>query len=38
MNLNGKIIVVTGGLGLLGKAFVEHLKKNNAIVICADLA
>lgn len=37
MNLNGKIIVVTGGLGLLGRAFVEHLTKNNATAICADL-
>lgn len=37
MNLNNKVIVVTGGLGLLGKAFVNHLSNNNAIAICADL-
>jgi NAD(P)-dependent dehydrogenase (short-subunit alcohol dehydrogenase family) len=35
--LINKIIVVTGGSGLLGKSIIKTLKKNNAIVINADL-
>ncbi len=37
MNLKGKIIIVTGGLGLLGKAFIKHLTEKGATVICADI-
>jgi NAD(P)-dependent dehydrogenase (short-subunit alcohol dehydrogenase family) len=36
MKLNKKIIIVTGGSGLLGKEFVNFLKNENAIVINAD--
>ncbi|MCD6068713.1 MAG: short-chain dehydrogenase/reductase [Bacteroidetes bacterium] len=37
MDLKGKIIVVTGGLGLLGKAYVAHLTEKGATAICADI-
>ena len=35
--LNNKVIVVTGGLGLLGKEFVKTILKENGKVIIADL-
>jgi NAD(P)-dependent dehydrogenase (short-subunit alcohol dehydrogenase family) len=37
MNLKGKIIVVTGGKGLLGKELMKHLSASGAVAICADL-
>lgn len=37
-NLENKIIVVTGGKGLLGKKMIEYLQKAGAIAICADLS
>lgn len=33
-----KVVVVTGGLGLLGQSFAEAILKNGGIVILADLA
>ena len=33
MNLNNKVIIVTGGSGLLGTSFVEYFSKYGAIVI-----
>tara|TARA_A100001388_G_C28767750_1_gene501809 strand:+ start:1270 stop:2064 length:795 start_codon:yes stop_codon:yes gene_type:complete len=36
-NLSDKVILVTGGTGLLGKTYCEELAKNDAIVIMADL-
>lgn len=36
--LTGKIIIVTGGAGLIGRAIVNDLKENNAIVINADIS
>lgn len=38
MNLSGKIILVTGGNGLLGQAFVNDLTENGATVINADIS
>jgi NAD(P)-dependent dehydrogenase (short-subunit alcohol dehydrogenase family) len=35
--LNGKVIVVTGGNGLIGKSLVENIKSENGIYINADL-
>ncbi len=35
--LEGKIIVVTGGAGLLGKEIVSYLRSKGAIVISADI-
>ena len=35
--LNKKVIVVTGGNGLLGKQFIEAVSKNNCIAISADV-
>ena len=37
-SLLGKIIIVTGGSGLIGKAIVERLKMDNGIVINADIS
>lgn len=37
MNLNNKVIIVTGGDGLLGKAIVANLKDKDAIVINAEI-
>jgi NAD(P)-dependent dehydrogenase (short-subunit alcohol dehydrogenase family) len=37
MKVENKIIVITGGLGLLGKAFVKNLTENGAIAISADI-
>lgn len=37
-NLSGRIIVVTGGEGLLGKAFVSTLRKAGATALSADIA
>lgn len=34
---NNKVIVITGGLGLLGKSFVKALLRENYITIAADL-
>ena len=31
--LDNKIIIVTGGNGLIGSEIIKHLKKNNAVVI-----
>jgi len=35
--LNGKVIIVTGGNGLIGKSLVENIKSENGICINADL-
>jgi len=35
--LKDKIVVVTGGAGLLGRAFVESIAKNNGIAVIADV-
>lgn len=35
--LNGKVIIVTGGNGLIGKSLVENIKSENGIYINADL-
>ena len=35
--LKDKIVIVTGGSGLIGKSIVKHLKENGATVINADL-
>lgn len=35
--LKDKVVVVTGGAGLLGKVFVEGVVKNNGIAIIADV-
>lgn len=37
MNLKGKIIIVTGGSGLLGQAFIYKLSNSGAIAINADI-
>lgn len=36
-DLHKKIVVITGGCGLLGKTFVKTVLDNNAIVIAADI-
>ena len=36
-NLDKKVIVVIGGRGYLGRDFCYYLKKQNGIVISADL-
>jgi NAD(P)-dependent dehydrogenase (short-subunit alcohol dehydrogenase family) len=35
--LNTKVVVITGGAGLLGKVFIEGVLKNNGIAIIADI-
>ena len=35
--LKNKVVVVTGGAGLLGQQFVEAIVKNNGIAIIADI-
>lgn len=35
--LKNKVIIVTGGSGLIGRPIIEHLKNNQAIVINADI-
>lgn len=35
--INQKVVVVTGGAGLLGQEFIYALEKNNFIAICADI-
>ncbi len=37
MDLQDKIIVVTGGKGLLGSVFVQHIRDAGGIAICADI-
>ena len=37
MNLNNKVIIVTGGTGLIGKEIVSSIKKCNGIVINTDI-
>jgi NAD(P)-dependent dehydrogenase (short-subunit alcohol dehydrogenase family) len=37
MILKDKVVIVTGGSGLLGKAFIEELKQEGAITINADI-
>ena len=34
-NLNGKVIVITGGSGLIGRAIITELLQNGAIVFNA---
>lgn len=36
-SLKNKVVIVTGGNGLIGKAIVSHLNTNGAIVINADI-
>ena len=36
-NINNKIIIVTGGLGLLGLSLVEKMAKDGAKVVILDL-
>jgi NAD(P)-dependent dehydrogenase (short-subunit alcohol dehydrogenase family) len=36
-SLDQKIIIVTGGNGLIGKAIISHLKKNSAIAINVEI-
>jgi NAD(P)-dependent dehydrogenase (short-subunit alcohol dehydrogenase family) len=36
--LNNKVIVVTGGAGLVGKAFVKAIASNGGIAIIADIS
>ncbi len=36
--LKNKVIIVTGGSGLIGNPILEHLKENGAIVINADIS
>jgi NAD(P)-dependent dehydrogenase (short-subunit alcohol dehydrogenase family) len=36
-DLSNKVIVVTGGCGLLGKSFIEEILKNNGIAVSADI-
>ena len=35
--LKGKVVIVTGGSGLIGKPILEHLNNNQAIAINADI-
>jgi NAD(P)-dependent dehydrogenase (short-subunit alcohol dehydrogenase family) len=35
--LNGKVIIITGGNGLIGKSLIEKVRSDNAICINADL-
>ena len=35
--LNNKIIVVTGGAGLIGTGFIKTIVKNNGTAIIADI-
>lgn len=37
MKVNNKIIIVTGGNGLIGREVVSHLRENKAIVINAEI-
>ena len=37
LNLKNKIVIITGGTGLLGKKYSEELAKEEAVVIIADL-
>ena len=36
-DLNGKVIVVTGGCGLIGREFIKAIASNNGIAIIADI-
>ena len=36
-DLTGKVIIVTGGSGLIGKELVKTITKNGGIVIVADI-
>ena len=35
--LTGRVVVVTGGAGLIGKEFVQMIVDNNGIAIIADI-
>jgi len=37
MKVENKVILVTGGMGLIGKAIVNHLNENNAKVVIVDI-
>src|ERR1700741_3641722 len=37
-DLKDKVVVITGGCGLLGRTFVEAALKNNATVVAADIS
>jgi len=37
LDLDNKVVVVTGGAGLLGKSFVEAISAHNGIAVAADL-
>ena len=36
-DLKDKVVLITGGCGLLGKTFVEAVLKSNATVVAADI-
>ena len=36
-DLKDKVVVVTGGCGLLGRTFVEAILKNNGTAVAADI-
>lgn len=38
MTIKNKVIVVTGGLGLLGKSFIENILRNDGIAILTDIS
>ena len=38
MNLDGKVIIVTGGSGLLGTALIKEIKRNKGIPINLDVS
>jgi len=37
LTLKNKVIVVTGGLGLLGKSFIENILKNGGVAVLTDI-
>ena len=37
MKVKDKVIIVTGGNGLIGREIVNHLKENGAIVLNAEI-
>ena len=37
LNLDNKVVVITGGAGLLGKSFAKAIERHNGIAVSADL-